>query len=706
MHILLAPLNEQQRAAVEAIDGPVLILAGAGSGKTKTLIHRIAYIIAQGKAKPWNILAVTFTNKAAGEMKERLRKLLGVKTADKKSPTLPIMGTFHSICVQILRRDIAALGYNSNFVIYDSGDSANLIKKSMKDLGIDTKAISPNGVQSVISRAKNELLTPELFAGEADSPLEKNAAQVYDYYQQELHRNNALDFDDLIRLTVKLWQEHPEVLKKYQQAFQYIMVDEYQDTNHAQYLLVELLSKEHHNLCVVGDDWQSIYSWRGANLQNILDFEEDHPDAKVILLEQNYRSTQSILDAANEVIKYNTKQKDKTLWTENPRGEKLVVQVVANEQAEGEYIIQEIFGESSRGNSRVAPTNNDDAEIKYVDEDAQAVEESILDRVMRSNTFQSFQKDQHLVTRIRQLLGHTDLSQYVVLYRTNAQSRALEEAFLKYNIPYRIIGGIKFYERREIKDLIAYVKALVNPLDWVSLERISNVPARSLGAQSWLKIEAACREHNVTFLEVSPTQLPTLRAAQLAAFQGFQKTMQSLTKKITDVSPSQALELIIKYTDFRDQFDARTSQDQSRLENIEELKSVTKRYDRTIGVEGLHKFLEEVTLISDQDDIDESTKAVNLMTVHAAKGLEFPNVFITGLEEGLFPHARSLFQPIEMEEERRLCYVAITRAKHRVYMVYALQRTVYGSTQINAPSRFINDIPDGLLDRREADGVS
>lgn len=325
---------------------------------------------------------------------------------------------------------------------------------------------------------------------------------------------------------------------------------------------------------------------------------------------------------------------------------------------------------------------------------------------MRSNSFQSFQKDQHLVTRIRQLLGHTDLSQYVVLYRTNAQSRALEEAFLKYNIPYRIIGGIKFYERREIKDLIAYVKALVNPLDWVSLERISNVPARSLGAQSWLKIEAACREHNVTFLEVSPTQLPTLRAAQLAAFQGFQKTMQSLTKKITDVSPSQALELIIKYTDFRDQFDARTSQDQSRLENIEELKSVTKRYDRTIGVEGLHKFLEEVTLISDQDDIDESTKAVNLMTVHAAKGLEFPNVFITGLEEGLFPHARSLFQPIEMEEERRLCYVAITRAKHRVYMVYALQRTVYGSTQINAPSRFINDIPDGLLDRREADGVS
>lgn len=692
MHELLAALNEKQRAAVEAVEGPVLILAGAGSGKTKTLIHRIAYLIAKHKVKPYNILAVTFTNKAAGEMRERLHKLL-----DGKVKQFPIMGTFHSVCVQLLRREIQVLGYNPQFVIYNDDDTSSLVKKIMKDLGYDTKVIAPAGIKSLISKAKNSLLTPELYAEEASEVIERTASQVYMQYQKELKQNNALDFDDLIRLPVQLFQTYPELLKKYQTAFQYILVDEYQDTNHAQYTLVNMLAKEHKNICVVGDDWQSIYSWRGANLQNILDFETDYPNATVVKLEQNYRSTKSILEAANEIIKYNVKQKDKTLWTENERGHNITIKEVGDEKEEGEYIIRSIFEITEN-----AEKNADDAEteIEYVSEDEPVKPTSILDRIMASKTFQTYQVDTKLHDTINRQLKLVDLTRYVILYRTNAQSRALEEAFLKYNVPYRIIGGIKFYERREVKDLIAYMRVVANPADWVSLDRIVNVPARSLGANSWKKIEQACRAVQKNFLEVLPEELPTLRQQQHDAFIGFQKMMLDIHTKIATLSPSDSLDLITKLTHYKDQFNPKLSEDMSRLENIDELKSVTKKFDKFVGAEGVMAFLEDVTLVSDQDDIDERSNAVNMMTIHAAKGLEFDTIFITGMEEGLFPHSRSLFQPTEMEEERRLCYVALTRAKRKAYFIYAAQRTVYGTTQIHAPSRFLHDIPKELVDRQ------
>lgn len=694
MHELLAPLNEKQRDAVQAIDGPVLILAGAGSGKTKTLIHRIAYIIATGKALPWNILAVTFTNKAAGEIKERLRALL----ADKVTK-LPITGTFHSICVQILRREIETLNYDKNFVIYDADDSALLVKKTMKDLGYDTKAISPKTIQYIISKAKNELKDPSQFESTAEDLMEKTAAHVYSSYQSQLHANNGLDFDDLIRLTVQLFVEHPRVLQNYQAAFQYIMVDEYQDTNQAQYTLVNLLAKEHQNLCVVGDDFQSIYSWRGANLQNILDFEDDYAGAHVVLLEQNYRSTQHILEAANEIIKYNTKQKDKVLWTENERGYKISIKQVANEQAEGEYIVREMFEGTNNANPKA---DLFDEEVEYISEDELAEQDqqeySLLDRIMASSTFQNYQTDKVLERLIQEQKYSIDLSRFVVLYRTNAQSRALEETFIKYNVPYRLIGGIRFYERREVKDLIAYLRAVINPSDLVSLERIVNVPARSLGPGTWKKIEDACREHSITYLELAGEQLPSMRQQQAEAFLRFQNTMRSIRTELPKLSPSELLELVVKKTGYGDQFNIKVLEEERRLENIKELKSVTKKFDNLTGEAGLNAFLEDVALISDQDEVDENAKAITLMTVHAAKGLEFDTVFIVGMEEGLFPHARSLFQPLEMEEERRLCYVALTRAKRKAYLIYAAQRTVFGNTQISAPSRFISDIPKGLVE--------
>lgn len=695
MHELLAPLNDKQRVAVEATDGPVLILAGAGSGKTKTLIHRIAYIIAQKKAKPFNILAVTFTNKAAKEMKNRLHALLGDRISH-----YPVMGTFHSICVQILRREIELLGYNKRFVIYDANDTDALIKKVMKDQGLDTKVIAPGLIKHIISQAKNDLLPPADFATQASDVMDRTAAQVYETYQAALKEHNALDFDDLIRLTVQIFQQHPDILKKYQEAFQYILVDEYQDTNHAQYMLVNMLAHQHKNICVVGDDYQSIYSWRGANLQNILDFEDDYKNTKVILLEQNYRSTQHILEAANEIIKYNVKQKEKKLWTENGRGHKITIKEVADEQEEGEYTVREIFG-TNESQSTQKDTEDTEYEIDgdMVDhEGIESVNESLLDKIMKSRTFQGYHADMNLQRLIRQQLKLIDLRKYVILYRTNAQSRALEEAFLRYNVPYRIIGGIKFYERREIKDLIAYLRSIVNPADWVSVERIVNVPARSLGANSWKKIEAQCRSVRVTYLDIALDQLPQLRPQQHEAFLKFQALMKSLNQKIEKLSPSEALDLVVKLTHFKDQYNTKLPEDESRLENIEELKSVTKKFDNKIGSEGILAFLEDVTLVSDQDDVDEFSNAVNMMTVHAAKGLEFDTVFIAGMEEGLFPHARSLFQPTEMEEERRLCYVALTRAKRKAYFIYAAQRTVYGSTQITAPSRFLKDIPKEFVD--------
>ncbi|MFA6474967.1 MAG: UvrD-helicase domain-containing protein [Patescibacteria group bacterium] len=676
MHELLASLNDKQRAAVEATDGPVLILAGAGSGKTKTLIHRMAYIIAKKKAAPQNILAVTFTNKAAKEMRTRLQKLLG-----SKIKYYPIMGTFHSVCVQILRREIESLGYKKTFVIYDTADTDSLIKKVMKDQGLDTKVIAPGLMKHMISQAKNDLISPADFSTQAGNVMERTAAGVYNTYQKALQDHNALDFDDLIGLTVRIFTDYPEVLKKYQEAFHYILVDEYQDTNQAQYKLVHLLAEKYHNICVVGDDAQSIYSWRGANLQNILDFETDYKNPTVILLEQNYRSTQHILEAANEIIKYNVKQKDKALWTDNERGHKITIKAVSDEKQEGEYIIQEIFNPTQ--------TVTEQDEVHYIDEDAQPTP-GILDKIMSSQTFS-------LQRTIQKQLHQIDLRKYVLLYRTNAQSRALEETFLRYNIPYHIIGGIKFYERREIKDLVAYLRSVVNPQDWVSVERIVNVPARSLGANSWKKIEAQCRSLGVTYLDITPDSLPELRTQQHEAFLKFQNLMKTINQKISTLTPSESLDLIVSLTHFKDQYNTKLPEDLSRLENIDELKSVTKRFDNKLGADGIIAMLEDITLVSDQDEVNDDSNAVNMMTVHAAKGLEFDTVFICGMEEGLFPHARSIFQPAEMEEERRLCYVALTRAKRRAYFIYAAQRTVYGATQITAPSRFLKDIPKELV---------
>lgn len=681
MHKILAPLNNMQRQAVMAVNGPVLILAGAGSGKTKTLVHRIAYLIDHRQVKPQNILAVTFTNKAAQEMKSRIKKLL----VGQKTEALPMMGTFHAVCAQILRQEISILDYKKNFVIYDENDSLHLIKKIVKDLNYDQQNIVPKAIAILISQAKNQLLSVSGYTKQAKESIEQITAAIYEKYQDELKAHNALDFDDLIMLVVNIFLNHPGILKKYQKIFKYILVDEYQDTNQAQYILIKLLGQAHQNICVVGDDYQSIYAWRGANLRNILNFEKDYPDTKIILLEQNYRSTKNILTAANEIIKYNVNQKEKNLWTENPAGHKITVQEVEDGAAEGEFIIRKIFDIHDNAKSN---------EPVYISE-----EESILERILKSKTFQQKKIDTQIEQEIKNKLKNTDLSQFVILYRTNAQSRALEEIFLKYSVPYRIIGGIKFYERKEIKDLIAYLRVLINPNDWVSVERIVNEPPRGLGRVSFLKIEKTCRHLNKNFCQIKNTELPELMPKAKAAFLNFQKIIQELIKKLEKSNTTQIVDLLIDKTGYRKNLELDTEQGESRLENIQEIKTVTNKYNRTIGEAGINAFLEEVSLVSDQDEIDERIKAVNLMTIHAAKGLEFANVFITGAEEGLFPHSRSLYDPEELEEERRLCYVAITRAKQKLYIIYASQRQIYGTTQINSPSRFIADLPKEVVDQ-------
>jgi len=679
MHKILAPLNPKQREAVQALNGPVLILAGAGSGKTKTLVYRIAYLIDFKGVNPKNILAVTFTNKAAQEMKARIKKLLGKDQKDQ-----PMMGTFHAICAQLLRKEITALAYKQNFVIFDEHDSLRLIKKIVKDLDYDQQNISPKAISILISRAKNELQFADDYTRSAKEGIEQITAQVYEKYQSELKALNALDFDDLIMKVVEIFTKFPAVLKKYQKLFQYILVDEYQDTNQVQYILIKLLAAEHKNICVVGDDYQSIYAWRGANLRNILNFEKDYPDAKIIILEQNYRSTKNILQAANEVIKYNVHQKEKKLWTENPRGSKLTVNEATDETAEGEFIIKQILN--------IPDLTPDKNEVTYEPED------SILDKILKSNTFKQKKQDDKILKEVKSKLKTLDLSRYVVLYRTNPQSRALEEMFLKYGVPYRIIGGIKFYERKEIKDILSYLRILVNPTDWVSIERIINEPPRGLGRTSFLKIEKHCRKLEKNILEIKEDELPELMNRAKIAFLGFQKIMQELSQKYKTKNPTEIVEMILKSTGYQKNLEQDAEFGENRLENIKEIETVTKKFNRLKGAEGINAFLEEVSLVSDQDEIDESNQAVNLMTIHAAKGLEFPIVFIAGAEEGLFPHARSLYDPEQLEEERRLCYVAITRAKEKLYIIHTTQRQIYGTSQINSPSRFIDDLPKEVVD--------
>ena len=646
--------------AVETTEGAVLVIAGAGSGKTRVLTHRIAYLIKEKNVSPRNILAVTFTNKAAQEMKERVKELLagGVDA-------LPVMGTFHSICVRILRREIEQVGYKKTFNIFDAQDQLSLMKKVMKELEIDPAQFKPQAMLGAISKAKNELQSAEGFALSVGSYYEEMVSKIFTAYQKRLREQDALDFDDIIMLVVDIFRKFPNVLSRYQEMFKYIMVDEYQDTNHAQYILVSLLAKKYGNICVVGDDWQGIYSWRGANIQNILDFEKDYPQTKIVKLEQNYRSTQNILDAAYGVISKNVNRKDKKVWTENVGGHMISSYEAMNEREEAEFIISEI------------------------------------------RSYQAEHKN--------------NLADFVVLYRTNAQSRIIEEAMLRNSIPYRIIGGLKFYQRKEVKDVIAYLRLIQNFQDEISLERIINEPKRGIGGvtlRKWLEI---ARSKNIDFitqgLAISNFQSRVLgtisnkfsnsndqisknkiQTSKVDAIVNFCKFIVGMKEAVAEKTLTELMEIVFKESGYEKYLLDGTDEGEMRFENIRELLTVAKKYDEYMGEEALNLFLEEVALIADTDNIDQSKDCVHMMTLHSAKGLEFKVVFIAGLEEGILPHSRSIISQSEMEEERRLMYVGITRAKEKVYLVFTNERNIFGSTQINAPSRFFDDIPEHLLE--------
>lgn len=628
----LTGLNPEQRRAVETTEGPLLIQAGAGSGKTKTLTHRIAYIIGTNRATPFNILAVTFTNKAAKEMRERLAGLLG-HTADDRS-FLPYMGTFHSICVKLLRRDGSYVGVPTNFIIFDEADRLATIKQACKQLMVDEKAYPPRQISSLISNAKNELITPAEYLGGANSPLERITADVYPLYEKALKDAGALDFDDLISKTVGMLQHTPEIRAKWQQQFRYVMIDEYQDTNAAQYKLIKLLVNNDKNIAVVGDDWQSIYSWRGADFRNILRFEKDYPDSAIIKLEQNYRSTKHILDAAHAIITKNAQRSDKELWTDAGNGLPVQMVAIAHERAEGEAIVRRIKQRIDAG-----------------------------------------------------LRGYND---FAVLYRTNAQSRSLEEACLHYGVPYRIVGGQRFYDRKEIKDLVAYIRLLFQPEDRVSFERIVNIPARGIGAKSiqsfyeWRISLGLSLQEALSRVEQCGSITPKARKALVH----FADIMDDLRGAIDEAPVVSIIESLIRRIDYMPFLDDKTPQGEARQENVRELLSVAKEYQE-LGLEG---FLEEVSLVSDIDSADPDSQAITLMTMHAAKGLEFPVVFMPGMEETIFPHSRALYDQSEMEEERRLCYVGMTRAREELYMLYSSSRMLYGGVQHNPPSRFLSEI--------------
>lgn len=677
MGSILEKLNLSQREAVETTEGPVLIIAGAGSGKTRALTHRVAYLICEKNINPGNILAVTFTNKAAGEMKERITNLLtdsNLRMANESTEStnqsfvdshqirsfasaLPLVGTFHSICVKILRREIDKLGYKKSFTILDEQDQTAVMKKAMKELGIDITQFKPQAVLGSISKAKNDLIDEQMFAAGIGGFWEEIVAKIYSAYQKKLREQNALDFDDLIMQTVKLFQKFPEILLKYQNIFRYILVDEYQDTNHAQYILIKLLSQKYRNICVVGDDWQGIYSWRGADIQNILDFEKDFPGAKVIKLEQNYRSSQNILDAAYGVISKNISRKDKKLWTVNLAGHPLISYEADDEKDEAEFMAGEI-------------------------------------------------------EKIKKEKKH-EYSDFVVLYRTNAQSRIIEEIMLKYSIPYRIIGGIKFYQRREIKDIIAYLRLINNFEDEVSLERSINVPKKEIGEMTlnkWLAFakstgsdlinaglqisKSKIQISNLAYRQAGKSQISNSKTDAIIKFCEFIKRMNEARDRLVLTDFIQKVFIESGYEKYL--LDG-SEEGEVRHENVRELLTVAKKYDGYENGEGLNLFLEEVALVSDTDNIEQKSEAVHLMTMHSAKGLEFRVVFIAGLEEGLMPHSRSMLDTREMEEERRLAYVGITRAKEKVYLLYTCERNIFGSTQVNAPSRFLDDIPEHLI---------
>ncbi|EGP5030391.1 DNA helicase PcrA [Enterococcus faecium] len=645
---LLNGMNPRQKEAVLHTDGPLLLMAGAGSGKTRVLTHRIAYLIEEKEVNPWNILAITFTNKAAKEMKERVNAILASGGEDVW------VSTFHSMCVRILRRDVDFIGYNRNFTIIDSSEQLTLMKRILKELNIDPKKYDPRSILGTISQAKNSLQTPQDFAKMQGSYYEEIVAKCYAAYQKELQYNQCMDFDDLIMNTIRLFEEHPDSLTYYQNKFHYIHVDEYQDTNHAQYTLVNLLAGRFRNLCVVGDADQSIYGWRGADMQNILDFEKDYPDAVVILLEQNYRSTKNILSAANQVIENNSNRKPKNLWTENKEGNKITYYRADNERDETRFIVDRMQEE------------------------------------IRSN--------------------HRNYGDFAILYRTNAQSRVMEETLLKANIPYKMVGGHKFYDRKEIKDILAYLNVLANPQDSISFERIVNSPKRGIGPGSIEKLRSFASLHEWPLLEAAQNvELANIGGKAGQQLGSFGEMIQEVTQMIPYLTVTELTKEVLDRSGYLEDLKIQnTLEAQARIENLEEFLTVTQEFDKQFEQqneedadapeEKLTVFLNDLALVSDIDNLEEDASQVTLMTLHAAKGLEFPVVFLIGLEEGVFPLSRALMEESELEEERRLAYVGITRAEEALYLTNAFSRTLYGRTQYNRPSRFVEEIDQELLE--------
>jgi DNA helicase II / ATP-dependent DNA helicase PcrA len=631
---LLVSLNPVQRTAVLHTEGPLLIFAGAGSGKTRVLTHRIAYLVLHKGVRPRNILAVTFTNKAAKEMRERVEKLLGEGVTKEMW-----VGTFHSTCARLLRENGASIGLERDFVVYDDDDQMTLMKECLHQLNLDDRQYAPRAVLSLISRAKEKLVAPEDFTKHFSGHFENVVARLYTLYQEKLTMNRALDFDDLIGKAVRMLQQREDVRERYQSKFRYVLVDEYQDVNHAQYKLTQLLSGGSNNLCVVGDDDQGVYGWRGADIQIILDFEKDYPDAEIIKLEQNYRSTKTILDTSYDVISKNRGRKDKKLWTENDEGEAIRLLEAINEQEEAVYV----------------------------------------------------------ATVIREAVDSSErkLSDFAVLYRTNAQSRMLEEVFINHRIPYTIIGGLRFYERKEIKDLLCYLKVIHNPFDSISLKRIVNVPARGIGAGTWAKLEERALAQNCTIWEaLADINALGLKPSLKKAVEGFLALIVHLRSERETLPLTKLVERLIEETGYiRDLEREKTVESQSRVENVRELLSVTQQFEESTEDPSLRAFLEQTALIADVDKLGEGgVECVVLMTLHSAKGLEFPIVFLIGMEEGIFPHFRSLQSDSSIEEERRLAYVGITRAREELYLTFATRRTIFGNMSFNPPSRFLRDI--------------
>ena len=621
-------LNKEQQKAVIVNSGPLLILAGAGSGKTRVLTTKIAYLIENLGVNPYNILAITFTNKAAKEMSERLYSMIG------EVSTKAQVSTFHSFGLKILRENYESLGYSSNFIIMDSDDTLSIIKKILKELNLDSKIYNPSAIRNKISGCKNELMEPSDYEKYAASEFEKVVLKVYEIYQKTLKQNNSIDFDDLLILPIKLFRRFPDVLTKYQERFKYILIDEYQDTNEAQYILTKLISSKYRNICVVGDVDQSIYGFRGANYRNILNFEKDYKDALIIKLEQNYRSTNNILDAANSVIKNNKERKSKNLWSDKGKGDKVTYFRAFNERDEAFYVIREIKQLLSKG------------------------------------------------------INSQDIA---VLYRTNAQSRIMEEELLKENLPYRVVGSFYFYSRKEIKDLIAYLRLIYNDRDNVSLLRVINTPKRGIGNKTVNNLINIANIENKSIYEVISS------GKELE----FKKTIESLKEISKNITLTELIDKILEVTGMKAEYqNEKTLESEIRLENLEEFKSITKAFEEKYGLVSLEDFLLEISLVSDVNEYKDDKNRISLMTVHSVKGLEFNYVFVIGLEEGIFPHINSLMDNSEIEEERRLMYVAITRAREKLFLVNARMRTLYGREQANPPSRFLNEIDEKLLDKK------